>query len=387
MSAPAASRKPPLPALTGLRTLLALSIVFFHFRPPDLAALAPIIDNGYLFVGYFFLMSGYILSYNYADRADLSKRDFWLARFSRLYPVYLLALAFSWQMLRTEWNVRSRVEFWQGVVLTPLLLQGWVPDLATFWNTVAWTLSCEIMLYLAFPYLIRISLPRQSAKLVGLFLGIWIVGLTPYLLYAWFNPDHLAAQADRYTSTHLLRALKYSPPSYICTFLGGLTLGRLQAVLTFKRRQRAAVALAALASIGLVLYIWLPHLPYVLLHGGLLLPLFGALTIGLSGQNPVATVFAFRPLVFVGRATFCLYLLHFNVFMMLESSHAAERLHVAALDPWLSYGVVIALALLAHQFVEIPARKWILLHFGRKSLVPPADGPDESFSKLSYLGR
>ena len=46
--------------------------------------LYPVIDNSYVFVGFFFLLSGFVLAYNYADRpAPLVKRDFWRARFAR----------------------------------------------------------------------------------------------------------------------------------------------------------------------------------------------------------------------------------------------------------------------------------------------------------------
>lgn len=379
-------RKPTLPALTGLRTLLALSIVFFHFTPPHMGLFYPIIDNGFVFVGFFFLMSGYILSYNYADRPELNKREFWVARFSRLYPVYLLALAISFEMLRAEWGARSRTEFWQGVVLTPLLMQGWLPNLATFWNTVAWTLSCEVMLYAAFPYLIRIPLPRKPWKLVALLLGLWVAGLVPHILYVLLNPDHLAGAADRYTSTHLVRMLKYTPPAYICTFLGGLTLGRLQAQATLRGRHRMALAAGALVGIWLVLYVYLPHMPYILLHGGLLMPLFAVLTLGLSGPNPIAAIFAFPPLVYIGQATFCLYLLHFNALNLLRSSRMVERLHLAAFDPWISYAAVVGLALAAHRFVETPARKVITRYLSRRK--PREEAVQEnSFKALSYSGR
>jgi peptidoglycan/LPS O-acetylase OafA/YrhL len=81
---PPATRRPPLPALTGIRTLLAFAIILFHFTPPHLGILYPFIDNGYVFVGVFFLISGYILTYNYADRAKtLVKREFWLAADAR----------------------------------------------------------------------------------------------------------------------------------------------------------------------------------------------------------------------------------------------------------------------------------------------------------------
>src|SRR6202046_2874899 len=163
---PVHARKPPLPALTGIRTLLAIFIILFHFTPPHLGLLYPIINNGYVFVGVFFLISGYVLTYNYADRAKtLVKREFWLARFSRLYPVYLLVLIISLRMVQDEWHARSHFEFWQGIILTPLVLQGWSPSVATFWNTVAWTLSSEIVLYAAFPWLIRAPLPKRPLHL------------------------------------------------------------------------------------------------------------------------------------------------------------------------------------------------------------------------------
>src|ERR1700688_4608025 len=105
---PATVRKPALPALTGIRTLLAIFIILFHFTPPHLGLLYPFIDNGYVFVGVFFLISGYVLTYNYADRGrSLSKREFWLARISRLYPVYLFVLLISLSMVKEEWHARS----------------------------------------------------------------------------------------------------------------------------------------------------------------------------------------------------------------------------------------------------------------------------------------
>ena len=89
---PASPRKPQLPALTGVRTLLAVNIMLFHFTPPHMKYLYPVIDNSYVFVGFFFLLSGFVLAYNYADRPALDKRQFWRARFARLYPIYLLSL-------------------------------------------------------------------------------------------------------------------------------------------------------------------------------------------------------------------------------------------------------------------------------------------------------
>ncbi len=374
------ARKAPLPALTGIRTLLAIFIILFHFTPPHLGLLYPIIDNAYVFVGFFFLISGFILTYNYADRSlTLSKREFWLARFSRLYPVYLLVLVISVGMLQDEWSARSHTEFWRGVVLTPLLLQGWSPNLATFGNTVAWTLSSEVMFYFAFPFLLyawatRAPWLNTPLRLIALFFALWIFGLIPHLLYTVLNPDHLAAPADRYTSTHLLRFLKYTPPPYVCTFLAGVTLGKLHPLLPFTSRQRLLIATAALTLLGLFFYTSAAiRAPYIFMHGGLLTPLFCLLILGLAGPNLISSIFSFRPLVILGEATFALYLLHFNVFVIIHNHHLPERLHLAAYDPWISYVLLLVLAYIAFRFVENPARKLILRRFSRKP--KPAGNP------------
>jgi peptidoglycan/LPS O-acetylase OafA/YrhL len=114
-------RKPALPAITGLRTLLAITIILFHFTPSGLTwsrhpsfTLYPLINIGYVFVSFFFLISGFILAYNYADRPEpMNAVDFWVARFSRLYPVYALTMVISIPMLMGEWAIRSRTEFWR----------------------------------------------------------------------------------------------------------------------------------------------------------------------------------------------------------------------------------------------------------------------------------
>jgi peptidoglycan/LPS O-acetylase OafA/YrhL len=368
-SKPAATttRKPPLPALTGIRTLLALAIILFHFTPPHLGILFPFVDNGYVFVGVFFLISGYVLTYNYADRGKaLSKREFWLARFSRLYPVYLFVLIISFRMVQEEWRVRSHAEFWKGIILTPLVLQGWSPTVATFWNTVSWTLTSECVLYLAFPWLIRLPWPKKPLQLILLLITLWTIGLIPHSLYLYLNPDHIVGPVDRYSSTQLIRFLKFTPLPYACTFLTGVTLGKLQLALHITPRQRLVLTIVSLAAVCLFFYTVVLRTPYLLMHGGLLTPLFAALVLGLSGPHFLSALFAWRPLLLVGESSYCLYLIHFNVFQLLHIYHVPERLHLTAFDPYFSYAVLILLSLVIYRFVETPARKAILHRFSHK---------------------
>jgi peptidoglycan/LPS O-acetylase OafA/YrhL len=127
-------------------------------------------------------------------------------------------------------------------------------------------------------------------------------------------------------------------------------------------RLRVALGLAGFAGSYALMALG-PLAPYAIMHDGLLMPLFGCMVLGLAGENPLATLFGLRPLVFVGEASYCLYLLHFNLWNMIHDTHVLDRLGLSRFDPWISYVVLITLALLALHLVEKPAqrqlRKWM----------------------------
>jgi peptidoglycan/LPS O-acetylase OafA/YrhL len=368
---PAVERKPPLPGLTGIRTFLAIGIMFFHFTPPLPTVVRPVIEAGFTYISFFLLISGFVLAYNYTHRADtLKPGKFYGARLSRLYPVYLLSLLISLEMLHAEWTMRSVAEFLRGAILTPFLLQGWSPTLATFWNTVAWTLATEAMLYLAFPYIIRMKWwPRSAGKLALLFVGFWIWELILPTIYLLLNPDGLH-NIDRYSSGYWLRALKYTPLPFLPIFLAGIALGRFHAVVALSDNVKLGLTLISGLGILGAFYFLVPHVPYVMLHGGLLTPVFAMLVLGLTGVHWISRVLGWGPIAGFGRASLCLYLLHFNTWITLHEHHIPERLGVGALDPWISYVFILCLAYAAYRFVEHPAQKFLLARFVYKTPPP-----------------
>ncbi len=355
------AKKENLPALTGLRCFAALNIVFFHFSNPKwFGPFAPIVDNGYTSVSFFLLMSGYILAYNYSDRAaagQLSTRNFWIARLSRLYPVYLFALLLSAGMLMDEWFARSHGQFALGTLLTPLLVQGWVPTLATFWNTPAWTMCTEAFFYLIFPLVILWKRPKSLWPLLGVMAGIWILGMVLPGLYLWLHPDG-DLHPGRYTDGFWMRALKFSPPPHVPSFLFGIALADLDGMISRDNWKRLVLGIAGMGGLYAILY-YGDHMPYPMMHDGLLMPLFGLAILGLAGQNLIARFFGFFPFAAIGRASYCLYLLHFNLWLLIHNSHVLDKLHLAQFDPWLSYGLLVVGAILVMLFIERPCQRWI----------------------------
>jgi peptidoglycan/LPS O-acetylase OafA/YrhL len=364
-----AQRKSMLPALTGMRALAAMNIVFFHFSNPKwFGPFYPVVNNGYVSVSFFLLLSGFVLAYNYRERADAGKlevRRFWIARLSRIYPVYLFSLVISLGMLAQEYHVQTRGHFYLGMVLTPLLLQGWHPLLCTFWNTPAWTLSTDLLFYAIFPLLItwvwlsrRLTRPRTILLAM---LSFWLLGLVLPGLYTWLHPDG-DLHIDRYSSGMWLRALKFGPIQHVPSFLFGIALAALNDFLPDRSRKRLMLGLLGFASVYTILYFG-DNLPYVFMHDGLLMPFYGAIVLGLAGTNFLTKIFSVLPLLVVGEASYCLYILHFNLWNMIHDSKILDRTGLAVFDPWLSYLLLVLAALLAVRLIERPGQAWIKRRF------------------------
>lgn len=353
------SKPARLNALTGLRCFAAINIVLFHFSNPQwFGWLAPVVNAGYASVSFFILLSGFVLGYNYNARAragELSKKRFYEARFTRLYPIYLLSLIMAWRVIPLEWGYHTHAMFWSGMVLSPLLLQGWIPEIATFLNTPAWTMSAESFYYLLFPFMARWKKPERVAPHLAKMAGVWMLGLVPGTLYIIFNPDGLS-HVDRWSYGDWLQALKYTPLPHLASFVFGVMLAELDEIVPRAGNLRVVLGVVGFAATFVVLT-QAAHLPYALLHDGFFMPLFGCIILGLAGVNPLAKVLGMRPLVFVGEASYCLYLLHFNLWNLIHDTHVLDRLGLAQYDPWISYVLLIGLALLALHLVEKPAQR------------------------------
>ena len=226
--------------------------------------------------------------------------------------------------------------FWTGVVLTPLLLQGWIPAVATFLNTPAWTMSAEAFYYVLFPWMAKWKRPERIAPHLAKMAGVWVLGLVPGALYIAFNPDGIRASRPLELRARGCGRSNTRPtaPGELC-FRRDAGESRRD-----DRRARADLRLwlgifgfggiYGLLSLG-------PLVPYAIIHDGLLMPLFGCIVLGLAGENPLARALGVRPLVFVGEASYCLYLLHFNLWNLIHDSHVLDALGLSRFDPWISY--------------------------------------------------
>lgn len=203
MSLPSPSRAPEIVALSGARGIPALFIVAFHFHEAfgyrGLGAFDALLNKGYLYVEFFFILSGFTLTYVYRGGA-LSQfsagayRDFLAARAARLYPGHyfmlfaLLGLEIARRALIAQetgidvWAVPAAAGRTLETFITNLLLiQAWNIDTGLSWNGPAWFLSVMLFIYLLFPLLLSASGERFGWR--SLFLTVAGAGILAALAY------------------------------------------------------------------------------------------------------------------------------------------------------------------------------------------------------------
>lgn len=153
--------------LTTLRFIFALMVFLSHsvfFMPGGEQAhprLYATFHEGFIGVSFFFILSGFILSYRYLNPADsgpLPVKRFWIKRFSRIYPIYLFSLVFA-AGLGLDYLHRDPGGFFKELALSVGMLQTLVADgrYSFNFNAPAWSVADEMIFYLLFPLLLRIA--------------------------------------------------------------------------------------------------------------------------------------------------------------------------------------------------------------------------------------
>ena len=81
--------------LTSLRLFFALMVFGAHCYVVDSTFSTHFYKEGFVGVSFFFILSGFIIAYNYQQKLverKVSKRQFWVARIARIYPLHIATL-------------------------------------------------------------------------------------------------------------------------------------------------------------------------------------------------------------------------------------------------------------------------------------------------------
>lgn len=147
-------------ALDGLRGVSALMVVLLHLPLSGRLGSVALFHNAFLFVDFFFVLSGFVIAHSYADRlasvADV--RRFALSRWRRVYPLHLAMLLLFLGFELATFAAKGPGEAFQGgnsvqAFLANLFLIhafGTVSSLG--WNYPSWSISAEFGAYLLFAF-------------------------------------------------------------------------------------------------------------------------------------------------------------------------------------------------------------------------------------------
>jgi len=358
----------PLNSLTGLRFLAASYVIIFHTRLSAVLvgkgfhAAANFVGDGYLAVPLFFMLSGFILAYNYCGQIETMKHTFrfWEARFARIWPAYIFSLLCSCFPL-------SGIPSLPMAVRIICMVQSWDPfhpEYCGLWNFVCWTLSVEAFFYLVFP-LLQVGLEKLRPAQVA-FSGLCVISIA----FLFNTPYHNFSA--RYPGPWFYIP---APIIHLPEFLTGVIIGNLylqsrghfdwSTPLHWKRAGGNATPASAppcagtkfplLTSIGLIFSLFVLSTP----HGhweGLVLPAFGTFLFGLATERSLISRFLSTPILILGgEISYAMYLLRTPM----------QNWVLAIPSPQLRYIIeaiylplgLIPLSLLCFYFIEGPSRQ------------------------------
>lgn len=215
--------KSRLDALTGLRIFAAFLIVVYHGQghftwlddiPQQLSCCQA--------VSFFFILSGFILSYVYSNLTGFDQvKDCWIKRVARIWPlhiaIFIIRLFLFPKYLLTFPGTANATLV---TICNLAMLHAWIPLFQFYfsYNAPSWSISTEFFFYLVFPLL----LPLVNRKP----LITWIGSLALTVTFIYFcNVSGLPELSD--TSVDMRGMLYISPFPRLFEFLTGMCLAKL----------------------------------------------------------------------------------------------------------------------------------------------------------------
>ena len=177
-----------LTTLTPLRGIAALLVVIFHCNLEGLQFVpfgyTSLVSDGWLWVDFFFILSGFIMSYVYEKyfTENISWNDykkFIGARFARVYPLHLSTTIWAFALAVYIVHTATSLDPFFAANFNPkslptclLLVQSLHLYRAAPLNTPSWSLSTEWWVYMIFPLLVPLfaKLKKAGKWLMFLFL-------------------------------------------------------------------------------------------------------------------------------------------------------------------------------------------------------------------------
>jgi peptidoglycan/LPS O-acetylase OafA/YrhL len=313
-----------------------------------------------LFVDLFFLISGFVIAYIYHNRMNsvVDYLTFLQRRVGRLVPLHwltLVAFIAMWSMLVLLHSSGTNTPSFKPkcIAETALLMHSFVSCGRTF-NSVTWSISAEMVMYIAFPVVAFIG-ARSASALLGIGVTIVIVMMTFVVSqHGWIWLDSSWIELSP-----VLRAL----PSFVfgaALFYNRNVVARLPAPGSILAVSTAGLIVAMVSGVSQLITLFIVYLVAI-----------AAVAADIQGE-PSVMVRRFAPL---GQLTYSIYMWH-----MLFISFVLNGIGDTFIDASTSYATILVAACyvslftvsyFSFFFIETPARRWIdKIKFSKSASTP-----------------
>jgi peptidoglycan/LPS O-acetylase OafA/YrhL len=333
--------------IDGLRTIAVIPVLFYH------AGLG--FPGGFVGVDVFFVISGYLITFLIISELNehrFSILNFYERRARRLFPALFSMMLITFVAAAIIMVPLDLREFGKSIISTTLFAGNiWFYSQEGYFNEAAelqpllhtWSLGVEEQYYVLFP-VILIALSRFfSFKL--LFASVAILAVVSFIASVIMLPNEPEAV---FFLPHL-RAWELLIGSLLGLAAWRGWLARLSTV----RSGMNLISLIGLAAVMWPILTYSPETPFPAMAA--MAPCLGAALLIIAGNSPqhiVAHWLSLRPMVFVGKLSYSLYLWHWPVislaFYMLGALSAFQGIVCLLISTILAYA--------SWRFVEQPFR-------------------------------
>lgn len=336
--------------LTSLRFIFALMVFCAHCYTIDPHFSHSFYKEGFVGVNFFFMLSGFIIAYNYRNKiskGEITKKQFWIARIARIYPLHLLTLFIS--VLLGGYVATDSIDWIKHFLANFFLLQPYIPSEDYFFsfNSPSWSLGCEQLFYFLYP-LLAVWLAGKK-KLLLLILALAFV--IPFSMYM--------------TEPSSIKALWYvNPITRLPDFLIGMLLFNIYDNYKDSEWSYLKATFYEISAIALfLLFVILANdfVPKVYRYSVYYwTPIALLLFVFAYQRGAVSRLLSNRYLMIGGEISFSFYLIHLLVIDEYSKINAVYNLNIpSVIDIPLILLVTTGLSLLSYYYFEKPSNRFV----------------------------
>ncbi|RHO74881.1 acyltransferase [Parabacteroides sp. AF48-14] len=336
--------------LTSLRFIFAIMVFGAHCYIINDFFNTHFFKEGFVGVSFFFVLSGFIIAYNYQEKlqkSTITKRSFWIARIARVYPLHWLTLFIAAGL--GGYAITSGIVDWLKHFLASLTLtNAYIPKADYFFsfNSPSWSLCCEQLFYICFPFLIPLTKNYKRLLYVFGFMAILIfIGM-------YFTPEE-----------NIKEYWYVNPITRFPDFIVGMLLFQLYERLKNKDITFLQGSLFEITAVAVFsgFYFYAAEIPKVYRYSCYYWLPVAAILLSFSLQKGVVSrILSNRIFIIGGEISYSFYLIHLLVLQLYVEWQKSSTTQIAwYISIPVLFCTVILLSLLSYYYFEKPANKKI----------------------------